>query len=261
MNRRDYSGSGNPNYGGGYDTKCHQCGRKVHVKPSQAKRERFFCSKPCAHAWASANIRADNHWRFQGGTVAKVCQHCQKSFQQRLAEHNRKGRTTGLFCSRFCMGANWQLRLLRQIFVCKYCMCGFHIKKNKDAAYCSCRCKKLGQIKDRTEKEIACIKLGKRMASLMCMSLRGKKKGRRWEDLTGYSVHDLMAHLESQFQEGMTWENIGEWHVDHIQPRASFLYTSPEDDEFLACWAMSNLQPLWAVDNLRKGSKLNYKVG
>jgi len=77
-------------------------------------------------------------------------------------------------------------------------------------------------------------------------------------DLLGYSLNQLMAHLESQFQEGMTWENHGEWHIDHIRPVCSFNFESKNDKEFKECWALSNLRPLWAIDNLRKGGKWEF---
>lgn len=87
-------------------------------------------------------------------------------------------------------------------------------------------------------------------------SLKGAKGGRSWEKLVGYSVNDLIDHLESRFHEGMTWDNYGAWHIDHIRPIDSFNYLSPEDEEFRECWALQNLQPLWALENMRKGSKI-----
>jgi hypothetical protein len=88
-------------------------------------------------------------------------------------------------------------------------------------------------------------------------SLRGQKAGRKWELLVGYTNSELMAHLESLFLPGMTWENYGEWHIDHIKPISSFTITSAEDDGFMCCWALENLQPLWAIDNLKKGARLD----
>jgi len=72
-----------------------------------------------------------------------------------------------------------------------------------------------------------------------------------------YTVDELKQHLESKFQIGMSWDNYGfyGWHIDHIRPDSSFNYTSVEDDEFKKCWALNNLQPLWATDNLRKSNK------
>lgn len=86
---------------------------------------------------------------------------------------------------------------------------------------------------------------------------RGAKAGSKWESLVGYDVDDLMAHLERHFTDGMSWENYGEWHVDHIIPKAALNYSEPEHIDFKRCWSLSNLQPLWATDNISKGGKLD----
>lgn len=101
-------------------------------------------------------------------------------------------------------------------------------------------------------------KLNLGMANSINHSLKGRKNGRSWESLVGYTLKDLMAHLEARFKPGMTWENHGRsgWHIDHIRPIASFNFTSPDDPEFRECWTLENLQPLWAEENLRKGAKV-----
>lgn len=70
-----------------------------------------------------------------------------------------------------------------------------------------------------------------------------------------FTLEGLMNHLESLFQPGMSWDNYGDWHIDHIKPESSFDYSSYEDLEFKECWCLSNLQPLWKIDNLKKGAK------
>ena len=74
----------------------------------------------------------------------------------------------------------------------------------------------------------------------------------------GCSVEELMEHLEKQFQEGMTWDNHGVhgWHLDHIIPQSKLLYDSMDHSNFQKCWALENLQPLWAKENIKKGSKI-----
>ena len=74
--------------------------------------------------------------------------------------------------------------------------------------------------------------------------------------LLGYSIEELMSHLEALFTEGMTWDNYGEWHVDHKIPMTSFNFETTDDREFKLCWCLDNLQPLWGPDNLSKGTKL-----
>lgn len=85
-------------------------------------------------------------------------------------------------------------------------------------------------------------------------SLGGKKWGRTF-DLLGYGLEDLMRHIERQFTNKMDWTNYGEWHIDHIIPLSSFDYTSTDDPDFRAAWALTNLRPVWARENLRKGAK------
>jgi hypothetical protein len=72
-------------------------------------------------------------------------------------------------------------------------------------------------------------------------------------ELLGCSSQKARMHLELQFTEGMTWDNYGKWHVDHIRPCSNFDLTDPEQQK--ECFNYTNLQPLWAEDNLRKSSK------
>lgn len=85
--------------------------------------------------------------------------------------------------------------------------------------------------------------------------LRSNKGGRSWKHLAGYDVVQLKACLESLFLDGMSWENYGEWHIDHIRPVASFDFSVDLLQTVRACWALPNLQPLWALDNIKKGKK------
>jgi hypothetical protein len=71
-------------------------------------------------------------------------------------------------------------------------------------------------------------------------------------DLVGITPKELKEHLEKQFFQGMSWGNYGEWHIDHIIPLSS---AKTEDEIYKLCH-YTNLQPLWAEDNLRKGNKL-----
>lgn len=79
----------------------------------------------------------------------------------------------------------------------------------------------------------------------------GKPKEGYTHDLLGYSASDLKNHIESLFLPGMSWENRGDWHIDHIIPVSSFAPDTP----ISIINALSNLQPLWAEDNLIKSNK------
>jgi len=85
-------------------------------------------------------------------------------------------------------------------------------------------------------------------------ALKGISKSKRTLELIGCSIEELMLHLESQFTEGMSWDNYGEWHVDHIRPCASFDFT--KEDQQNECFHYTNLQPLWAEDNRKKSDKI-----
>lgn len=74
------------------------------------------------------------------------------------------------------------------------------------------------------------------------------------EKILGYRKKDLVDWIESQFLPGMTWANHGEWHIDHIVPISAFLDAGRTDVREIN--ALSNLQPLWARDNLSKGCKV-----
>jgi len=83
--------------------------------------------------------------------------------------------------------------------------------------------------------------------------LKGHSKSDSTINILGCTIEELWKHLESKFKTGMTRENHGEWHVDHIKPCASFDLTDPGQQ--VICFHYSNLQPLWAIDNMRKGKK------
>lgn len=90
----------------------------------------------------------------------------------------------------------------------------------------------------------------------MALRLKNGKKAFSTIELIGCSISDLKQHLESKFQTGMTWDNHGTygWHIDHIIPCSSFDLTDPEQQK--KCFHYTNLQPLWAKDNLYKSDKL-----
>lgn len=87
--------------------------------------------------------------------------------------------------------------------------------------------------------------------------LHGSKRGRRTFELLNYTAEDLIAHIEAQFEPGMTWDNYGPvWHIDHIDPLSAHNYETPDHIDFSRAWSLTNLRPLWAKDNLEKHAKL-----
>lgn len=80
----------------------------------------------------------------------------------------------------------------------------------------------------------------------------GYSKPSKTQEMLGCDWSHLKAHLESRFTDGMSWENRGMWHIDHIIPLAS----AKSIEEVVKLCHYTNLQPLWAADNLSKGAKI-----
>ena len=84
-------------------------------------------------------------------------------------------------------------------------------------------------------------------------AIHGFSKSESTSVLLGCDSDTLRQHLESQFKPGMSWGSYGDWHVDHIRPCARFDLSKPEEQR--ACFHYTNLQPLWAKENIAKGAK------
>jgi hypothetical protein len=124
--------------------------------------------------------------------------------------------------------------------------------------------KKLEREYDRKRLKDPFHRLNESISAGMRGCLKGSSKaGRHWEKLVNYTEKELRLHLEKQFTDGMTWENYGSWHVDHRIPKIFFNFTKPEHLDFKRCWDLDNLQPMWASDNMSKGTKLaeHFQVG
>ena len=76
------------------------------------------------------------------------------------------------------------------------------------------------------------------------------KKNKTFQ-IVGCTPLELKSYIEKMFKNGMTWENHGKWHIDHIIPLSS----GKTEDEIIKLCHHTNLQPLWAIDNMKKGSK------
>lgn len=81
------------------------------------------------------------------------------------------------------------------------------------------------------------------------------RKGNRTFALLGYTAEEFIKHIESLWLPGMSWDNHGEWHIDHVTPDSWFTYSSLLDSEFKQSWSLENLRPVWAYDNLKKGNR------
>lgn len=114
---------------------------------------------------------------------------------------------------------------------------------------------KIREYRKQRYKNNECFRLSQIVRCRISAELKKKHKMQtsRSIKLLGCTFQYLKEYLQSKFTEGMSWENYGEWHVDHIRPCSSFDLTNQSQQS--ECFHYTNLQPLWAYDNLSKGSK------
>ena len=110
-----------------------------------------------------------------------------------------------------------------------------------------------------------CYKLRDIVRKLINQALKGGKGGQSFLPYVDWTTPELKEHLESQFEDWMTWDNHGvlhptekRWQIDHIKPQSVMLegVTSMDDPKFRECWALENLQPLEARENISNGNKI-----
>jgi hypothetical protein len=126
-----------------------------------------------------------------------------------------------------------------------------------------CRKKSREWVRNKRKSNIG-FKLSTNISCLIRHSLKSNGKGFHWEDITGYKKQDLKQHLEKQFTSGMSWQNYGYyldehgkkclgWEIDHIKAISKFKFKNYDNPEFKACWALSNLRPMWATTKIING--------
>lgn len=133
---------------------------------------------------------------------------------------------------------------------CKDCLVKYR-KKNRRKIQDN-----MNKYEKKRKKEDPEFKLIKTLRSRLgnAMKRKNTEKSKSTLELTGCNLSFLKGYLESKFEEGMTWENHGKWHVDHIKPCCSFDFSKEEEQK--KCFHYTNLQPLWAEENLVKSGKV-----
>ena len=130
--------------------------------------------------------------------------------------------------------------------------CGKEFRRIKYNRNCSEKCSREWKTKQS-------LRPLSRLSGRLNLGIRRVVKGIRKKDTVwdyfDFTPNDFIERFESLFIDGMSWDNMAEWHIDHIRPIASFNYDSTDHPDFKKCWALNNLQPLWAKDNLSKSNK------
>jgi thiol-disulfide isomerase/thioredoxin len=128
--------------------------------------------------------------------------------------------------------------------------------KNKDKiyAYQKINREKIAAYERLRRRKDINYKLKRYLRTRLWQALKGNPKIVTTMKLIGCSIKQLKNHLEKKFTKGMTFKNYGKWHIDHIKPCASFDLSKASEQR--KCFHYSNLQPLWAKDNLEKHDKI-----
>lgn len=130
------------------------------------------------------------------------------------------------------------------------------VEKNRDHALA------YGRNYNRTRRKkpegVARVRATLRHRIHMALRAQHSHKTSRTTELIGCSIEHLRLWLTFYFQPGMLWSNYGEWHIDHTRPCASFDLTDLAQQK--ECFHYTNLQPLWAQDNLKKGKRYDRSV-
>jgi hypothetical protein len=207
--------------------KCHYCKREFEV----SIEEKQFCSQDCRDKQTKCQIKASKKYLLKN--KEKICkyrkQYYQKNRQRELERHKKEYKT-----------------IKRQEYIKNY-----NLKNRKRRTEWQ-----RNYLKNPINKLINYCR--KRISYV----LKTNKKSSKTMELIGCSIVQLKQHLENQFTKGMSWLNYGsgwygkgkeQWHIDHIRPCSSFDLSDPEQQKI--AFHYSNLQPLWAEDNLKKHAK------
>jgi hypothetical protein len=134
--------------------------------------------------------------------------------------------------------------------------------KNKCSEYFSINAEKIYKQRAKREKQKRNTDIGFRIQSnlrkRLYRAITTNKKYQSTLEYLGCSIEELKIHLEKQFKKGMTWNNYGKWHIDHIKPCASFDLSLETEQKI--CFHYTNLQPLWAIENIKKSNKISTNI-
>jgi len=217
---------------------CDRC-RKIRKKSSNKNKclhnkIKYGCRECKGGGICKHNIRKYRCKECKGGGVCehnKVRSICKKCKGSSICQHN------------ICRA------------LCKECKGSQICEHNKHRFYCvECEGKGTCSHKKQKNKCKICDPKGHLMSNVrdrIYKALKAKKSKRSIEYL-GCTIEEYKKHIEEQFTEGMTWDNYGEWHIDHIIP---LKYENPSIEEVIERLHYKNTQPLWAEENIAKGNR------
>jgi len=230
---------------------CTKCGRRLPATPEFFYRQATGAGgltskcKGCKRAWGKAHRASCNEssrrYRERNPTVDADYYISNRLFLREMGvEYRRDNPAKAKAATRRCYVNNKEHHLGK---------CREWAKNNPE------KVKEYGARALRKKRSTVSGRVEENLRDRLRSALRGVAKASTTKGLLGCTVGELRKHLSAQFTEGMTWDNYGHrgWHIDHIKPCACF--DLGEADQQRECFHYTNLQPLWATDNLRKGAK------
>lgn len=123
------------------------------------------------------------------------------------------------------------------------------------------RYKSIKRISSKKSRENISVKLNENLRRAINHCLHGSKNTNGCENILGYTINELMLHIQKQFRGGMSWENYGRngWTIDHATPLSWFSFDTDQDQGFKDAWALGNLQPMWFNENISKKNRYSGK--
>lgn len=233
-------------------SECSKKNKQNWFKEYGQKPERKELNRLRANEYIARKKAEDPDWGLEP-LIQRPCRYCSTVFPTR---GNRKW-----YCNKRCSEL-WRLRQKRETTVkriderrtdkqCLVCKKTFTTSHHSVHNYCSYPCR----VKNDNKKHSKTM--SKLLHQALYRTIRKDGKSNIWTHFN-FTIDEFRERFESLFTKGMKWENIGLWHIDHIKPKASFnqeQLADPTSEDFKKCWALENLQPLWSIDNLKKGSK------
>lgn len=206
--------------------KCLKCGKIIPFKryfPGRRGTEPKYCSKKCSK---------HRHQEYRLRNIEKIKIKSKENYKKNYIK--KKSIIKHKKCER----------------------CGIEYKTyNIMQKYCGDRCR-INVHRNKKYKNNTLYKIESSLRGRISQALRKVRKSDSTMKLVGCTLQELKEHLEKQFKPGMTWENhnFRGWHIDHIIPCSLFDLSKPKEQK--KCFHYTNLQPLWWLDNIKKGNKI-----
>ena len=237
-------------------------------------KRKDYCIDCCGSRYCEHKKRSENCKDCDGSNICRhnkhknVCKDCKGSS---ICEHNKRF-TVCKLCNggSFCIHNKYRHRCVdcgggsicvhnRERTTCRDCKGGSFCQHNRTINLCvDCGGGSICE-HDKQRRQCKICSPDQYLTGIMrrrvleALKKYDKRNKKHTFEYVGCNLQELREHLEKQFNNGMTWDNQGDWHIDHIRPCASFDLSKEEERH--KCFHFTNLQPLWAFDNLSKGAK------